>query len=168
MREDDKPWKTNLAQKSKERRENVLLEVEDSIKKAASFEDALRVAVEIMKRRFSRYSGITAYVADGEDLAVHTTLDRPAGPERVWSGGGPLAEVAHGHATQVVSDVSTQPAWAGVGLAKGSVMVSPIRTEAGLWAILEVWSDFRDAFTAQDVKLLDKVAGALARKTPAA
>ena len=168
MREDDKPWKTNLAQKSKERRENVLLEVEDSIKKAASFEDALRVAVEIMKRRFSRYSGITAYVADGEDLAVHTTLDRPAGPERVWSGGGPLAEVAHGHATQVVSDVSSQPAWAGVGLAKGSVMVSPIRTEAGLWAILEVWSDFRDAFTAHDVKLIDKVVAALARKTPAA
>ena len=168
MREDDKPWKTNLAQKSKERRENVLLEVEESIKKAASFEDALRVAVEIMKRRFSRYSGITAYVADGEDLAVHTTLDRPAGPERVWSGGGPLAEVAHGHATQVVSDVSTQPAWAGVGLAKGSVMVSPIRTEAGLWAILEVWSDFRDAFTTHDVKLIDKVVAALARKTPAA
>jgi putative methionine-R-sulfoxide reductase with GAF domain len=168
MREDDKPWKTNLAQKSKERRENVLLEVEDSIKKAASFEDALRVAVEIMKRRFSRYSGITAYVADGEDLAVHTTMERPAGPERVWSGGGPLAEVAHGHATQVVSDVSTQPAWAGVGLAKGSVMVSPIRTEAGLWAILEVWSDFRDAFTTHDVKLIDKVVAALARKTPAA
>src|SRR6187551_855868 len=168
MREDDKPWKTNLAQKSKERRENVLLEVEDSIKKAASFEDALKVAVEIMKRRFSRYSGITAYVADGEDLAVHTTMERPAGPERVWSGGGPLAEVAHGHATQVVSDVSTQPAWAGVGLAKGSVMVSPIRTEAGLWAILEVWSDFRDAFTTHDVKLIDKVVAALARKTPAA
>lgn len=168
MREDDKPWKTNLAQKSKERRENVLLEVEDSIKKAASFEDALKVAVEIMKRRFSRYSAITAYVADGEDLAVHTTLERPAGPERVWSGGGPLAEVAHGHATSVVSDVSTQPAWAGVGLAKGSVMVSPVRTEAGLWAILEVWSDYRDAFTAHDIKLIDKVVAALARKTPAA
>ena len=168
MREDDKPWKTNLAQKSKERRENVLQEVEDSIKKAASFEDALRVTVEIMKRRFSRYSGITAYVADGEDLAVHTTLERPAGPERVWSGGGPLAEVAHGHATSVVADVSTQPAWAGVGLAKGSVMVSPVRTEAGLWAILEVWSDYRDAFTIHDVKLIDKVVAALARKTPAA
>ena len=168
MREDEKPWKTNLAQKSKERRENVLQEVEDNIKKAASFEDALRVAVEIMKRRFARYSAITAYVADGEDLAVHTTLERPAGPERVWSGGGPLAEVAHGHATQVVSDVSSQPGWAGVGLAKGSVMVSPIRTEAGLWAILEVWSDFRDAFTAHDIKLIDKVVAALARKTPAA
>jgi putative methionine-R-sulfoxide reductase with GAF domain len=47
-------------------------------------------------------------------------------------------------------------------------MVAPIRTDAGLWAILEVWSDYRDAFTAQDVKLLDKVASALARKTPAA
>jgi putative methionine-R-sulfoxide reductase with GAF domain len=55
-----------------------------------------------------------------------------------------------------------------VGLSKGSVMVAPVRTEAGLWAILEVWSDFRDAFTPQDVKLLDRVASALARKTPAA
>jgi putative methionine-R-sulfoxide reductase with GAF domain len=168
IREDDKPWKTDLAQKSKERRENVLLEVEESIKKAPSFEDALRQTVEIMKRRFARYSAITAYVADGEDLAVHTTLERPAGPERVWSGGGPLAEVAHGHATSVVSDVSLVPAWAGVGLAKGSVMVSPIRTEAGLWAILEVWSDYRDAFTIHDIKLIDKVVAALARKTPAA
>jgi hypothetical protein len=31
-----------------------------------------------------------------------------------------------------------------------------------------VWSDFRDAFTSQDVKLLGKVALALAKKTPAA
>jgi hypothetical protein len=47
-------------------------------------------------------------------------------------------------------------------------MVSPIRTEAGLWAILEVWSDFRDAFTIHDIKPIDKVVAALARKTPAA
>ena len=41
-------------------------------------------------------------------------------------GGGPLAEAAHGHATVTsVSDVSSSPAWAGVGLAKGSVMVAP-------------------------------------------
>jgi putative methionine-R-sulfoxide reductase with GAF domain len=168
MREEDKPWKTDLARKASQRREAVLQEVEETIKKAPSFEDALRQAVEILKRKFSRYSAITAYVADGEDLAVHTSLDRPAGPDRVWSGGGPLADVAHGHATSVVSDLASQPAWAGVGLAKGSAMVSPIRTEAGLWAILEVWSDFRDAFTQADVKLIDKVVAALARKTPAA
>ena len=47
-------------------------------------------------------------------------------------------------------------------------MVAPIRTEAGLWAILEVWSDFRDAFTPQDVKLIDKVVAAPGPKTPAA
>ena len=167
-REDDKPWKTDLARKSAQRREQVLHDVEDAIKKAASFEDALKQSVEIMKRRFARYSAITAYVADGEDLAVHTSLDRPAGPDRVWSGGGPLAEAAHGHATTVVSDLASHTAWAGVGLATGSAMVSPVRTEAGLWAILEVWSDFRDAFTPHDVKLMDKVAAALGRKTPAA
>ena len=168
MREEDKPWKTDLARKASQRREQVLGEIEDAIKKAPSFEDALRQAVEMLKRKSSRYSAITAYVADGEDLGVHTSLERPAGPDRVWSGGGPLAEVAHGHATSVVSDLSSKPEWEKVGLAKGSALVSPIRTEAGLWAILEVWSDFRDAFTGHDIKLIDKVVAALARKTPAA
>jgi putative methionine-R-sulfoxide reductase with GAF domain len=167
-REDEKPWKTDLARKSAQRREQVLLELDESVKKAPSFEEALRSAVEIMKKRFGRYSAITAYVADGEDLAVHISLERPQGPDRVWSGGGPLADAAHGHAPTIVSDVSTQPAWGGVGLSVGSVMVAPIRTDAGLWAILEVWSDFRDAFTPHDIKLLDKVAAALAKKTPSA
>jgi putative methionine-R-sulfoxide reductase with GAF domain len=167
-REDEKPWKTDLARKAAQRREQVLHDIEEAIKKAPSFEDALRQAVEIMKKKFSRYSAVTAYVADGEDLAVHTSLDRPQGPERVWSGGGPLADAAHGHYPTVVSDLNSQSAWAGVGLATGSAMVAPVRTEAGLWAILEIWSDFRDAFTPQDVKLLDKVAAALGRKTPAA
>jgi putative methionine-R-sulfoxide reductase with GAF domain len=167
-REDDKPWKTDLARKAKLRREQVVHDIEDAIKKAPSFEDGLRQAVEIMKKKFSRYSAVTAYVADGEDLAVHTSLDRPQGPDRVWSGGGPLADVAHGHYPTVVSDLSAQSAWAGVGLASGSAMVAPVRTDAGLWAILEVWSDFRDAFTPQDVKVLDRVASALAKKTPAA
>jgi putative methionine-R-sulfoxide reductase with GAF domain len=167
-REEEKPWKTDLARRSALRREQVLREVEEAVRKASSFEDGLRQAVEIMKRRFARYSAITAYVADGEDLAVHTSLDRPQGPERVWSGGGPLAEAAQGQVPTVVPDVSAVPAWASVGLAMGSTMVAPVRTEAGLWAILEVWSDFRDAFTTHDVKLLGKVAGALAKKTPAA
>ena len=167
-RDEDKPWKTNLARKSAQRRELVLQEVEETIKNAPSFEEALRQAVELMKKRFARYSAVTAYVADGEDLAVHTSLERPQGPDRVWSGGGPLAQAAQGHAPTVVTDLSANLPWAAVGLSTGSAMVAPIRTEAGLWAILEVWSDFRDAFTAQDVKLLEKVVSALAKKTPAA
>jgi GAF domain-containing protein len=168
LREEEKPWKTDLARKSALRREQVLHDVEEAIKKAPSFEEALREAVELMKKRFGRYSAITAYVADGEDLAVHISLERPQGPDRVWSGGGPLAEAAQGQMPTVVSDLASAAPWGGVGLASGSVMVAPIRTEAGLWAILEVWSDFRDAFSPQDVKLLGKVATALARKTPAA
>src|SRR5438552_3835992 len=105
MREDDKPWKTDLARKSAQRREQVLHELEEAIKKAHSFEESLRQSAELMKKRFARYSAVTVYVADGEDLAVHTSLDRPAGPERVWSGGGPLADAAHGSAPIVVSDV---------------------------------------------------------------
>jgi putative methionine-R-sulfoxide reductase with GAF domain len=167
-REEDKPWKTDLARKSALRRESVLHEVEEAIKKAGSFEDALKQSVEIMKKRFGRYSAITAYVADGEDLAVHTSLERPAGPDRIWSGGGPLADAAHGHVTTKVADLASQPLWAAVGLATGSVMVGPVRREAGLWAVLEVWSDFRDAFTPHDVKMMDKVVAALAKKTPAA
>jgi putative methionine-R-sulfoxide reductase with GAF domain len=167
-REDDKPWKTDLARKASQRREQVALELEDLIRKASSFEEALRQAVELMKKRFARYSSVTAYVADGEDLAVHTALERPQGPERVWSGGGPLADAAQGASPTMVSDLSASPAWAAVGLASGSAMVAPVRTDAGLWAILEVWSDYRDAFTPPDAKVLGRVAQALAKKTPAA
>jgi hypothetical protein len=83
-RDEEKPWKTDLARKSAARREQVLHEVEETVRKAASFEDALRQAAELMKRRFARFSSVTVYVADGEDLVVHTALDRPSGPERVW------------------------------------------------------------------------------------
>jgi putative methionine-R-sulfoxide reductase with GAF domain len=168
MREEDKPWKTDLARKTAQRREQVFQELEETIKKASSFEDALRLSVETLKRKFARYSGITAYVADGEDLVVHTTLGRPTGPERIWSGGGPLADAAQGHKPAVVADVGGASPWGGVGLTTGSVLVAPVRTEAGLWAILEVWSDFRDAFTPHDIRLLERLTSALGRKTPSA
>ncbi len=167
-RQDDKPWKTDLARKAAERRELVARELEDVITKAPSFEEALRQAVELMKKRFARYSAVTAYVADGEDLAVHIALERPQGPERISSGTGPLAEAVQGGSPSVVTDVSSNSAWASVGLTTGAVMVAPVRTEAGLWSILEVWSDFRDAFSPQDARLLGRAAAALAKKTPAA
>ena len=94
LRDEDKPWKTNLARQSALRRQRVQEELETAIKKAGSFEEALHGSAELMKKRFARFSAITAYVADGEDLVVHTSLDRPEGPDRVWSGGGPLAEAA--------------------------------------------------------------------------
>jgi putative methionine-R-sulfoxide reductase with GAF domain len=167
-REDEKPWKTDLARKAAQRREQVGLELEDVIKRAASFEEALRQAVELMKKRFARYSSVTAYVADGEELAVHIALERPQGPERVASTGGVLADAAQGTNPTVFTDLSASPAWAPVGLTSGSAMVAPVRTDAGLWAILEVWSDFRGAFSPQDAKLIGRVAQALAKKTPAA
>lgn len=166
--EDEKPWKTDLARKSAQRREQVTHELEDVVKKATSFEDALKQAAELMKKRFARYTAVTVYVADGEELVVHTSLDRPQGPERLGAAGSVLADAAHGQAPTVVSDLGAVPAWADVGLARGSVTVAPVRTEAGLWASLEIWSDFRDAFTTQDVKLLEKVTAALGKKTPAA
>lgn len=166
--QDDKPWKTDLARKASERREQVAKELEEMVRKAPSFEEALRQAVETMKKRFARYAAVTAYVADGEDLAVHTALERPQGPDRVEATRGPVAEAAQGQQPTVFADLTASPAWAAVGLASGSVMVAPVRTEAGLWAILEVWSDFREAFGAQDSKLLGRVAQALAKKTPAA
>lgn len=168
MRDEDKPWKTDLARKSAQRREQVLHEIEEAVKKAPSFEEALRLAVETMKRKFARYSSVTAWVADGEGLAVHMALERPTGPERVGSDTGPIADAAHAHGSTMVSDLLPAGPWAQVGLTTGSVLVAPVRTEAGLWALLEVWSDFRDAFTPQDTKLVERLAAALAKKTPSA
>jgi GAF domain-containing protein len=166
--DEDKPCKTDLARKSAQRREQVLSEIEEAVKKAPSFEEALKVAVETMKKKFARYSSVTAWVADGEGLAVHMALERPHGPERVGTESGPIADAAHATGPTMVSDLLGSTLWSQVGLTTGSVMVAPVRTEAGLWALLEVWSDFRDAFTPQDVKLAERLAAALAKKTPSA
>jgi putative methionine-R-sulfoxide reductase with GAF domain len=167
MSSDDKPWKTDLARASAQRRETVLKDLEECIKKAPSFEEALQKAVEMMKRKFARFSSITTYVADGENLAVQTAIERPEGPERVRSDEGPLAKAAHKETPTVVADLSSTEEWAAVGLTKGSALVAPVRTDAGLWAILEIWSDFRDAFAAPDIRLVAQVTAALGRKTPA-
>ena len=53
-REEDKRWKTDLARKAAQRRGRVAQELEEVIKKAPSFEEALRQASEVMKRRFAR------------------------------------------------------------------------------------------------------------------
>jgi putative methionine-R-sulfoxide reductase with GAF domain len=144
--DDEKPWKVDLARRSAQRRDQILHSIEQLVKNAPSFEEGLSQVVDHLKKRFARFAAVTAYVADGEDLVVHTALDRPTGPERVWSGGGPLADAAQGHAPTLVPDLASKPAWAGV---------------------LEIWSDLRDAFTAQDVRFVEKVTAALARKTPA-
>ena len=130
-REDEKPWKTDLARKAAQRREQVALELDEVIKKAPSFEEALRQSVELMKSRFARYSSVTAYVADGEELAVHTALERPQGPERVASGGGPLAEAAAGPAADGVlrphGDAGLGGRWASPAAARWSRRSAPRR-----------------------------------------
>jgi putative methionine-R-sulfoxide reductase with GAF domain len=166
--DEDKPWKTDLAQRAAQRREAVAKEIEASIKKAPSFEDSLRLAAELMKKRFARFTAVTIYVADGEDLAIFASLERPQGPDRINSGTGPLAEAAQGNVPVVIGNLHSSAPWASVGLTAGSAMVAPVRTEAGLWAIVEVWSDFRDAFGPQDARVLARIAAALAHKTPAA
>lgn len=168
LQDNEKPWKVDLARKAAERRERALVEVEESIKKSGTFEEALRLTVDMLKKKFARYTAVTAYVADGEDLAVHVSIGRPEGPERVWSGGGPLADAAKGHGPSMFSNIDGDKGWTAVGLVTGSALVAPVRTPAGLWAIVEIWSDFRDAFTAADMRLAQRVASALASKTPAA
>jgi hypothetical protein len=167
-REEEKPWKTDLARKAAQRREQVGLELDELIKKATSFEDALRQAVELMKARFARYSSVTAYVADGEELAVHTALERPQGPERVASGAARWPRPLPGQQPTVFADLTATPAWAPGGSHERQRDGRAGPHGGGLWAILEVWSDFRGAFSPQDVKLLGRVAQALAKKTPAA
>ena len=167
MSEDEKPWKRDLVRTAANRREQVAAQLETDIQAAPSFEEALRLAVDSLKKKFARYTAVSAYVADGEDLAMLTAANRPTGPERVGSG-GPLADAARNPRSTMISNITEESAWKAVGLTVGSLLIAPVRTEAGLWAILEVWSDFRDSFTPQDQRLLERVATALGKKTPAA
>lgn len=165
--EDEKPWKRDLVRTAAQRREQVAAQLEKDIQAAPSFEEALRLAVDGLKKKFARYTAVSAYVADGEDLALLHSMNRPTGPDRVGAG-GPLADAARNPRATMISNITEDSAWKAVGLTVGSLLIAPIRTEAGLWAILEVWSDFRDSFTPQDQRLLERVAVSLGKKTPSA
>jgi membrane-bound lytic murein transglycosylase D len=69
MSEDEKPWKRDLVRTAANRREQVAAQLETDIQAAPSFEEALRLAVDSLKKKFARYTAVSAYVADGEDLA---------------------------------------------------------------------------------------------------
>ena len=101
-REDDKPWKTDLARKSAQRREQVVHEVEEMIKKAPSFEDALKQAAELLKKRFARFSGGLGLRGRRRGPGpAHVASSGPPGPDRLGAGGDPLADAAHGTTTYV-------------------------------------------------------------------
>ena len=72
-----------------------------------------------MKKRFARYSAITAYVADGEDLAVHTSLERPAGPRARVGRRRAAGRRRARPAPTVVSDVSALRGLGGGGARHG-------------------------------------------------
>ena len=90
MREDEKPWKTDLARKSAQRRENVLQEVEESIKKAPSFEDALRQS-EAFLAQGEAVSGTGSFIwrLESGDIAPreHDRAVEAGGGERLGARG---------------------------------------------------------------------------------
>ena len=124
MSEDDKPWKRDLVRTAANRREQVAAQLETDIQAAPSFEEALRLAVDSLKKKFARYTAVSAYVADGEDLAMLTAANRPTGPERVGSG-GPLADAARNPRSTMISNITEESAWKAVGLTVEQQNVSP-------------------------------------------
>ena len=63
MSEDDKPWKRDLVRTAANRREQVAAQLETDIQAAPSFEEALRLAVDSLKKKFARYTACLLYTS---------------------------------------------------------------------------------------------------------
>lgn len=125
----------------------------------------LEDAVAVLKNNFSKYTWVGIYLMDGADeLVLGPFLGKPSPHTRIKIDSGICGAAAREKDTVIVPDVSADPRYLACSIETQSEIVVPIMRNGKVFGEIDIDSDARDAFDAEDRKLLEKVAGILAEK----
>ena len=128
-------------------------------------EKLLEDAVRILKNNFPKYTWVGIYLMDGaEELVLGPFLGKPSPHSRIRLDSGICGAAAREKETVIVPDVSADPRYLACSIETKSEIVVPIMRDGRVFGEIDVDSDLRDAFDAEDRKLLEKVADILAEK----
>ncbi len=143
---------------------------------AADGDAAMTAAVQLLKTRIPRYTWVGIYLLDGDELVLGPFLGKPSPHTRIPLGQGICGAAATAKATIIVDDVNADPRYLACSLETQSEIVVPILrdgvvdgvvdggVEQAVLGELDIDSDARAAFGAEDRRMLEAVAGALARR----
>jgi GAF domain-containing protein len=124
---------------------------------------AMTRAVAILKE-IPHYSWVGIYRLDGEELVLGPYLGKPSPHTRIPLGRGICGAAATARATIVVDDVNSDPRYLACSLETQSEIVVPIMRGGTVLGEIDIDSDARAAFGAQDRALLERAAALLSEK----
>jgi len=126
--------------------------------------EALRAAVEALKRAVPRYTWMGIYVLEGGELVLGPYLGKPSPHTRIPIGKGICGAAAREGHTIIVPDVNADPRYLACSLETRSEIVVPIYRDGSVIGEIDIDSDLPGAFGAADRELLESAAAIIAAK----
>jgi L-methionine (R)-S-oxide reductase len=149
--------------------DGALATIEEAVEGAATREDALERAVELLHDRFEHYTWVGIYLVDGDDLVLGPWRGPQATQHtRIPIGEGVCGAAAASGVTEVVDDVAADPRYLACFPSTRSEIVVPVAVAgSGMHTVvgeIDIDSSRPAAFGDEDVAFLERVAQVLAAR----
>lgn len=143
----------------------LLSEIAGLIRSSQRSEDAQARAVVALKRAFPEFNWVGIFRLEGKHLVLGPYQGKePKGFERIPVGRGVCGTVAVTLRTEVVPDVTADARYLTCFSETRSELVVPIISEGRFWGEIAVDASRPDAFTRDEVALIEEVAKLLAER----
>ena len=119
---------------------------------------ALRQVVGILHEEMPDYHWVGIYLVEGDELVVHNYRGRPTPHERIPIGQGICGAAISENDTIVVDDVHGDARYLACSLQTASEIVVPIHVAGKAVGEIDIDSDRKAAFGAEDRRFLEEVA----------
>jgi len=127
-------------------------------------QQAMTRAVEILKTRVPDYTWVGIYQLFGNELVLGPFRGKPSPHTHIPLGRGICGAAAAEKATIIVDDVNNDPRYLACSVETRSEIVVPIMRGCDVLGEIDIDSDRAAAFTAEDQRMLEVVAGLLSEK----
>ena len=146
--------------------QDVLNGLRAAIAGAASHDDAMLQAVNILKQHMPDYTWVGIYVLAGGHLELGPYLGKPSPHTSIALNAGICGAAATHKETIVVDDVDADPRYLACSRETRSEIVVPIMRGDRVLGEIDIDSDKKAAFGSGDRELLEATAALLATKFP--
>lgn len=142
-------------------RQQLLTAIGSAIAASPNAGSAMQQAVRLLKDAIPYYTWVGIYLRDGDELVLGPFLGKPSPHTRIPLGSGICGAAATDKATIVVDDVNADSRYLACSIETRSEIVVPIMEEGEVLGEIDIDSDRRAAFTAEDRIEIEGAAEAL-------
>jgi putative methionine-R-sulfoxide reductase with GAF domain len=140
----------------------VLEQVRAIVARSSSATTVMSETVELLRRERPDYNWVGIYLLEGDTLVLGPYVGKPTPHTRIPLNQGICGAAASSGQTVIVDDVNADPRYLACSLETRSEIVVPISRDGKILGEIDIDSDTPSAFKADDRKLLEAVANAIA------